>query len=103
MSVVRRHDWPGNVRELLHAMERAMVVSDGNEIRPEDLPRALRTAPDHHFDSEPGDPLPSLEALEREHIERVLRSVGGHRGRAARILGTSERNLYRKLNAFGIR
>jgi two-component system NtrC family response regulator/two-component system response regulator AtoC len=40
--------------------------------------------------------------MEREHIERVLDSVDGHRGKAARILGISERNLYRKLKAYQI-
>jgi DNA-binding NtrC family response regulator len=41
--------------------------------------------------------LPTLEEMEREHIERALRETGGHRGNAARLLGISERSLYRKL------
>ncbi len=40
--------------------------------------------------------------MERVHIDRVLQSVGGHRANAARILGISERNLYRKLKEFDI-
>jgi two-component system NtrC family response regulator/two-component system response regulator AtoC len=40
--------------------------------------------------------------MERAHIERVVRSVDGHRSSAARILGISERNLYRKLKSYGI-
>jgi len=43
-----------------------------------------------------------LARMEREHIGRVLDSVDGHRGKAARILGISERNLYRKLKAYQI-
>jgi two-component system NtrC family response regulator/two-component system response regulator AtoC len=43
-----------------------------------------------------------MAELERLHIERVLLSTGGHRGRAAAILGISERNLYRKLREFGL-
>jgi DNA-binding NtrC family response regulator len=46
--------------------------------------------------------LPTLEALERAHIETVLRAEHGHRGHAARVLGISERNLYRKLQAYGL-
>lgn len=106
LGLLRRHDWPGNVRELLHAVERAQIVCDGDEIGPEHLPRVLRSS--HGEPSSPesvGDglgSLPSLAELERGHVEKVLDSVGGHRGRAARILGISERNLYRKLKAYGI-
>jgi DNA-binding NtrC family response regulator len=45
-------------------------------------------------------PLPTLEAVERAHIETVLAAVDGHRGNAARTLGISERNLYRKLRDY---
>ena len=99
-ELLRSHDWPGNVRELLHAVERALVVSEGDEIGPEHLPGALRFR-----GSGPGEKgmgrHTTLAQLEREHIERVLESVGGHRGKAAGILGISERNLYRKLKAYG--
>ena len=44
--------------------------------------------------------LPTLEELERAHIELVLRTTNGHRGQAAEILGISERNLYRKLREY---
>jgi transcriptional regulator with PAS, ATPase and Fis domain len=102
LALLRLHDWPGNVRELLHAIERALVVSEGEEIRPGDLPRALRSGADPGAGSVSRETLPSLEDLERAHIERVLRYVDGHRGSAARILGISERNLYRKLKTYGI-
>jgi DNA-binding NtrC family response regulator len=45
-------------------------------------------------------PLPTLEAVERAHIEAVLAAMDGHRGNAARVLGISERNLYRKLRDY---
>jgi transcriptional regulator with PAS, ATPase and Fis domain len=102
LDLLRNHDWPGNVRELLHAVERALIVCEGDEVRPEHLPVVLRS-PSAVPPLEAGNrTLRSLAALEREHIERVLASVEGHRGRAAGILGISERNLYRKLKAFGI-
>jgi len=97
-ELLRNHDWPGNVRELLHAVERALVVCDGDEIRPEHLPRALRSLSSSSTLS-PDAPLPTLADLEKDHIRRVLDSVDGHRARAARILGISERNLYRKIKA----
>jgi len=40
--------------------------------------------------------------LEQAHIETVLRASHGHRGQAARVLGISERNLYRKLRTYGL-
>jgi DNA-binding NtrC family response regulator len=47
----------------------------------------------------PGGPphMPTLEELELQHIQRALVASAGHRGNAARMLGISERNLYRKL------
>ena len=102
LDLLRLHDWPGNVRELLHAVERAIVVSEGEEVLPEDFPKALRSDVSPPTDTSSPGALPSLEELERAHIERVLRSVQGHRGSAARILGISERNLYRKLKTYGI-
>jgi DNA-binding NtrC family response regulator len=104
MELLRRHAWPGNVRELVHVVEAAAIVCDGSEIGPEHLPPSLRP-PQHAAPTEaPGsmDPLPSLVALERAHIEKVLAACEGHRGKAAGILGISERNLYRKLNEYGL-
>ncbi len=99
---LRTHDWPGNVRELLHVIERAIVVCENDEIRPEHLPASIgRPAAPASAAVDEGD-LPSLADLERQHIERVLRSVDGHRGNAARILGISERNLYRKIRDYGM-
>jgi DNA-binding NtrC family response regulator len=102
LALLRSHDWPGNVRELLHAVERALVVGDGVEIRAGDLPRSLQ--PGSHPPPSKGSPdgLVSLEAMEKEHIQKVLSAVDGHRSTAAGILGISERNLYRKLKAYGL-
>jgi DNA-binding NtrC family response regulator len=101
-ELLRRHDWPGNVRELQHAVEAAMIVCEGAEILPEHLPAALRASPAAAPSSPPGDDthLPTLEELERAHIELALRRTDGHRGNAAKILGISERNLYRKLREY---
>jgi DNA-binding NtrC family response regulator len=100
LEVLQRHAWPGNVRELQHVVEAAMIVSEDHEIRQEHLPAQLRTLP-----ATPRAPaaaagagaLQTLEELERAHIEAALRATGGHRGRAAAILGISERNLYRRI------
>jgi DNA-binding NtrC family response regulator len=103
LEVLRRHDWPGNVRELLHVIESAIVISEGPEILPEHLPAGLRpraAIPAGHEASVQG--LATLEELEHAHIETALRAAHGNRGQAARVLGISERNLYRKLRAYGL-
>jgi len=104
LEVCRMHSWPGNVRELLHVVESAMVVCEGPEILPEHLPQTIRGA---HFAESAALPehdgkLPTLDELERSHIRKTLQSCNGHRGNAARILGMSERNLYRKLHELGL-
>ncbi|MFA6110267.1 MAG: sigma-54 dependent transcriptional regulator [Candidatus Latescibacterota bacterium] len=102
MELLVRHDWPGNVRELLHTVESAMVVCEGLEILPAHLPTALRGGMVEAVASDLPEPLPTLAELERAHVERVVQQTSGHRGKAARILGISERNLYRKLREYGL-
>jgi DNA-binding NtrC family response regulator len=103
LAALRRHNWPGNVRELLHAMEAAMVVCDGSEILPAHLPVAVRGSASPRTGAlAEGAKLPTLDELERTHIRLALEAAGGHRGNAARILGVSERNLYRKLRGHGL-
>jgi len=101
MALLRGYDWPGNVRELLHVVESAAVVCDGAEILPLHLPAALRP---HVAPGPPrqdaAEPLPTLQEVERAHIELALRASSGHRGNAARMLGISERSLYRKLEEY---
>ena len=103
LAALQRHAWPGNVRELLHVLERAIVVGDGPEILPAHLPPLV---PGRSTDGGNGHngsrDLPTLEEMERQHIEQALRSAAGHRGRAASLLGISERNLYRKLRQYGL-
>jgi DNA-binding NtrC family response regulator len=104
IDVLRRHDWPGNVRELLHVIEAAVVVGDGDEILPHHLPAAVRSAPAASLLNPGGGPgtFATLNELERVHIESALRATNGHRGNAAKTLGISERNLYRKLKEHGL-
>ena len=111
LAVLRAHAWPGNVRELLHVVEAAMVVCEGPVIRPDHLPASVqmaiegtyraRAAAQHASARVEEGGTSSLEEVERAHIERVLRAHNGHRGSAAKALGISERNLYRKLRAWG--
>ena len=108
LELLRLHSWPGNVRELLHALEAALVLSEGSCVLPEDLPPALRRPEPNRVPHSLGvarGPVISpatLEELERAHIRSVIDTCQGHRGNAARILGISERNLYRKLREYNL-
>jgi transcriptional regulator with GAF, ATPase, and Fis domain len=109
---LQSYDWPGNVRELLHVVEAAMVLCEGPVIRQGHLPAAVRSDTAGTGLARTETPAPSsaaveggtltLAAVERSHIERVLHAHHGHRGLAAKALGISERNLYRKLREWGL-
>lgn len=102
LELLRRHTWPGNVRELLHVVEAALVMCEGSTVLPEHLPGTLRKpAARPEGMTVPQQPA-SLEAAERAHILAALNSCGGHRGNTARVLGISERNLYRKLREYDL-
>jgi DNA-binding NtrC family response regulator len=104
---LRDHSWPGNVRELENAVRRAIAMAgSAGELLAENLlvagPRLRReeTAEDE------GTVERTLRDVAREaearHIRRVLKHTGGHRGRAAKILGISRKNLWEKMRELGI-
>jgi len=99
LRILRTHRWPGNVREMLHSIEAAMVLCDGDEILPEHFPASILASVPAALPASQTESarMPTLEELERVHIKSVLQATNGHRGSAARMLGISERNLYRKL------
>jgi DNA-binding NtrC family response regulator len=97
------HPWPGNVRELQHAVERSVLVSDGEEIQPEDLPPAvLRGQAPAPAAGEAGGLIEAVERLERSMILAAMDKNGWVKSRAARALGVTERILSYKMNNLGI-
>jgi DNA-binding NtrC family response regulator len=104
LQLLRRHNWPGNVRELLHVVEAAFVLCEGSQVMPEHLPAALQNAkPAPSLGALAQDSrLPTLQEAELSHIRMAIEASKGHRGNAAKILGISERNLYRKLREHGL-
>ncbi len=95
MDLLMRHDWPGNVRELENAVERALVVGRGHEIRGIDF--------SFQFPAEPAPAGRTLEDVERAHIERILRETDHNLSRAARILDIDRTTLYNKLRRYGLK
>ena len=96
-DMLAQYEFPGNIRELENIIARAVALADGTEIQVEDLPPFLTGLPSTHDTG-----LQSLKEMERAHIEKVLRSVGGHRDKAASILGITRSTLWRKINKFGL-
>ncbi len=106
--------WPGNVRELENAMERAVLLAEGDVIVPESLPEKLWAAPDVPAPSASGAPaLPTPESanyslkramttLEETFIRAALRKTRGNRTRAAELLEISHRALLYKIKDYGI-
>ncbi len=96
------YDWPGNVRELLNVLERAIALSDGPNLRVDDLPERLRDSrasqlPDEF---EPSTLLPLAE-MERRYILKVLALKKGNKRQTADALEVDRSTLYRKLAQFG--
>ncbi len=95
---LRSHPWPGNVRELQNAVERAVLLCDGEVIDASNL--TMDAAPDGN-ESVTRETF-NLEKLERDAILRALQSSRGVQKEAARILGVSPRVLNYKIQVLGI-
>ncbi len=98
MERMKAYAWPGNVRELRNAIERAMIVAEGETLDVSDLPREVRTG-------KPGprkEPFLSLAEVENRHLQRALRIAGDNKTRAAQLLGIHRKTLYSKMKRHGI-
>jgi transcriptional regulator with PAS, ATPase and Fis domain len=109
LDAMRRHAWPGNVRELRNVIERAALLSSGQQIEPTDLRISSRGAPVEVQAA----PVPdrtiripiggmSLADVEAAALRHTLSITGGNQSAAARILGVSRPTLKRKLERYRI-
>ena len=98
VALLEAYDWPGNVRELSNVIERAVILSFGDDIGPEALPANLRT----RIPIAGEDDLTVLERSERDLIIKQLRACNGNRGLAAEKLGMSRRTLYNKIHRYNL-
>lgn len=92
MGAIRAHTWPGNVRELRNTIERAVILARGAQLELADLPAELVST--HARSVELGS-LVTLEALEQEHVRRVIARTVKLED-AACVLGIDIATLYRK-------
>lgn len=128
VDMLKAYEWPGNVRQLENSVFRAMILSDGVTLQPQDFPQISGLAPDikqRVGTAESVDPitplettdgsnekpvsildreghLRTLEAIERDLIEYAIENYSGHMSEIARRLGIGRSTLYRKVREHGV-
>lgn len=90
---LKDYNYPGNVRELENMIERAIVVGNGKEILPRDLPLDKKTT-DTSYES--------LEDLEKKYIANVLDKYEWNISKSARVLKVDRVTLYNKIRKYGL-
>ena len=89
---LRSYHWPGNIRELQHTIEKAVILCEGNTIRPKDI--LVKQS------WQPQVPVTNLEEVERQVIENAILLNNGNLTAVAEQLGISRQTLYNKLKKF---
>ena len=96
LEKLKKYPWPGNVRELEHAVERAIILSDGSQLMPEDFNFKKSSK------SSAQVLTTNLEDLEKMTIEKVITTNEGNMSKVAKELGIGRTTLYRKLEKYGL-
>ena len=95
LDILREYSWPGNIRELQNFIHSIMLLSESGVIDAGSLPE--------YISDSTKDPGKTLEDVARQHILRIYRECGGHKGKTAKILGIDPKTLYRKLVGYGVK
>jgi len=102
LKALMEYEWPGNIRELENTIERAVVLSKNDEIKPEDLVyHGISSG--SSFLTPMGGKYRSLEEIEKEYIRAVLRAHQWNKSHAANILGIDRKTLLNKIKKYEIR
>jgi two-component system, NtrC family, response regulator HydG len=99
LQKIQKYHFPGNVRELQHAIERVVIMSDGNLIQPDDfffLNQKPDTTNENKIDSF------NLDDVEKSVIDQALAKYNGNISKAAKELGLTRASLYRRLEKYGL-
>jgi Nif-specific regulatory protein len=106
VSALTVYDWPGNVRELENIIERVVIMSAGDVLRPRDLPLVVASAPAQNIPAvgfiADGSLTQSLSSVERRGLVLALEKSGWVGIRAARELGITQRQIGYKMKKYGI-
>ena len=95
LDILMNYPYPGNVRELENIVQHALALAKGKVFTPDLLPVDIQNAPRQ-------GPLPTLDDMERQHIEKVMHATAGNKTQAAKILGIDRVSLWRKLKRHGM-
>ena len=98
VQAMQDYEWPGNIRELRNVLERAVLLCEKNIISRRDLRFDAISTPEVSR----GDSNLTLEEVERQHIERILREEQGKVEHPAKRLGIPRSSLYQKIKTHGI-
>ena len=91
------YNWPGNIRELENVIERAVVLTENDYIKPEDLSYyGLKIQGNVYQDQ-------SLKEVEKQHIQDTLQRNNWHMKRAAEVLGIDRKTLRLKIRKYGLK
>jgi len=105
VAMLERYAWPGNARELRNVIERAVILEEAPEIRPEHLPDELKPG-GRALDLAPGYQLPAggidLDQLERDLIRQALHQARGNKTRAAELLGLTRDTLRYRVEKYAL-
>lgn len=97
ISKLENYSWPGNVRELQHAIERAVIMCETNELNPHDFFFSTQVEKENfEMDSY------NLDDLEKTAIRKILLKYDGNVTKAAKELGITRASLYRRMEKYGI-
>jgi two-component system response regulator AtoC len=101
MRALTSYGWPGNVREIRNAVERAMLLAEGDYLEPADFPIATAAAGGlHRFELPPSGV--DLEAVERSLVTQALERTGWNQSRAAMLLGINRDQIRYRVEKFGL-
>lgn len=108
IEIFKMYDWPGNLREMKNVIKRSVLLSEGDTIGLDSLPREMvETARNPAASTNTDSPIYDLKALqesqERELIMKTLQEVRYNKSKAARILNIDRKTLYLKMEKYGIR
>ncbi len=95
---LKKHEWKGNIRELKNIIERSLIVSNGSELLPADLPLEF-SVNDTKSNTLSAFDLASVEKL---HIQRVLNHTKNNKSETARLLNIGLSTLYRKMEEYSL-
>jgi DNA-binding NtrC family response regulator len=99
VQLLKHYNWPGNIRELQHAIERAIIMADGDELDSRDF-FFLSAKPMNEKIATPA--TFNLDEVEKTTIQRVIDKNGGNISKAAKELGLTRASLYRRLEKYGL-